>query len=96
MAPSSDTNPVDDGQEDMFQSKQERAAPERNIESLMVEAKKAIIGEGKASTSFVQRRLNIGYNRAVSIMEDLEKEGFISPANYAGKRQILQGSIQPA
>jgi S-DNA-T family DNA segregation ATPase FtsK/SpoIIIE len=43
----------------------------------------------KASTSYVQRRLQIGYNRAASLIERMEKEGVVSPANHAGKREIL-------
>jgi S-DNA-T family DNA segregation ATPase FtsK/SpoIIIE len=43
----------------------------------------------KASTSYVQRRLQIGYNRAASLIERMEKEGVVGPANHAGKRDIL-------
>jgi S-DNA-T family DNA segregation ATPase FtsK/SpoIIIE len=43
----------------------------------------------KASTSYVQRRLQIGYNRAASLIERMEREGVVSPANHAGKREIL-------
>jgi len=45
--------------------------------------------EKKASTSFLQRRLQIGYNRAARIMELMEKEGIVSQANHVGKREIL-------
>jgi S-DNA-T family DNA segregation ATPase FtsK/SpoIIIE len=45
----------------------------------------------KASTSYIQRRLQIGYNRAASLIERMEKEGVVSPANHAGKRDILAG-----
>ncbi len=47
--------------------------------------------DGKASTSYVQRRLQIGYNRAASLIERMEREGVISSANHAGKREILAG-----
>jgi S-DNA-T family DNA segregation ATPase FtsK/SpoIIIE len=43
----------------------------------------------KASTSYLQRRLQIGYNRAATLIERMEKEGVISTANAAGKRDIL-------
>jgi len=45
----------------------------------------------KASTSYVQRRLQIGYNRAASLIERMEQEGVVGPANHAGKRDILAG-----
>ena len=45
--------------------------------------------ERKASTSFVQRHLQIGYNRAARIIEKMEKDGLISEANHVGKREVL-------
>ena len=48
-----------------------------------------IKSEGKASTSFLQRKLQIGYNRAARIMETMEKEGVVGQANHVGKREIL-------
>ena len=45
--------------------------------------------EGRASTSFLQRKLQIGYNRAARIMETMEKEGVVGQANHVGKREIL-------
>ena len=45
----------------------------------------------KASTSYVQRRLQIGYNRAACLIERMEQEGVVSPANHAGKRDVLAG-----
>jgi S-DNA-T family DNA segregation ATPase FtsK/SpoIIIE len=48
-----------------------------------------VLRDGKASTSYVQRRLGIGYNRAATIIERMEEEGVISAANHAGKREIL-------
>ena len=45
--------------------------------------------EKKASTSFLQRRLQIGYNRAARIMEMMEEEGIVGQANHVGKREIL-------
>ncbi len=42
----------------------------------------------KCSTSYVQRRLSVGYNKAASLVERMEKEGVVGPANHAGKRAI--------
>ena len=51
-----------------------------------------VLRDKKASTSYIQRRLGIGYNRAATIIERMEEEGVIGPANHAGKREILVGS----
>lgn len=48
-----------------------------------------VMRDKKASTSYIQRRLGIGYNRAASLIERMEKEGLIGPANHAGKREVL-------
>ena len=50
-----------------------------------------VIRDRKASTSYIQRRLSIGYNRAASLIEKMEKEGVVGAANHAGKREILVG-----
>ena len=49
--------------------------------------------EGKASTSLLQRKLQIGYNRAARIMDQLEEQGYISAANHVGKREINYDKI---
>jgi S-DNA-T family DNA segregation ATPase FtsK/SpoIIIE len=51
-----------------------------------------VLRDRKASTSYVQRRLGIGYNRAASLIERMENEGVIGAANHAGKREILVGN----
>ena len=48
-----------------------------------------VLRDRKASTSYIQRRLSIGYNRAASIIERMEQEGLVGAANHAGKREIL-------
>ncbi len=48
-----------------------------------------VLRDRKASTSYIQRRLQIGYNRAADLVERMEREGLISPANGVGKREIL-------
>ena len=47
--------------------------------------------EKRASTSFIQRHLQIGYNRAARIIERMESEGIVSPANHVGRREVLVG-----
>ena len=59
---------------------------------LFDQAVSIVLRHKKASTSYIQRRLQIGYNRAASIMERMEKEGIVGPANHAGKREILIGT----
>ncbi|GJE59533.1 DNA translocase FtsK [Methylobacterium trifolii] len=56
---------------------------------LYEQAVQVVLRDQKASTSYIQRRLQIGYNRAASIMERMEIEGIVGPANHAGKREIL-------
>lgn len=53
------------------------------------EAVSLILREGKASTSFLQRHMKIGYNRAARIIDMMEAAGIVSPANHVGKREIL-------
>ena len=60
-----------------------------NVDDLYGQAVQLVFKEGKASTSFVQRHLQIGYNRAARIIEQMEKEGIISQANHVGKREVL-------
>ena len=56
---------------------------------LFTQAVAIVKRDRKASTSYIQRRLQIGYNRAASLMERMEQEGIVGPANHAGKREIL-------
>ena len=58
-------------------------------EDIYDKAVAVVLRDSKASTSYIQRRLSIGYNRAASLMERMEKEGLIGPANSVGKRNIL-------
>jgi DNA segregation ATPase FtsK/SpoIIIE, S-DNA-T family len=58
---------------------------------LYQQAVAVVMRDRKASTSYIQRRLQIGYNRAASLMERMEKEGIVGQANHAGKREILVG-----
>src|SRR5215468_63848 len=56
---------------------------------LYQQAVQIVLRDRKASTSYIQRRLQIGYNRAASLMERMEQEGVVAQANHAGKREIL-------
>ena len=64
-------------------------APQATGESLYDQAVALVVREQRASTSFVQRHLKIGYNRAATIIEEMEAAGVISKANHAGKREVL-------
>ena len=55
-----------------------------------------VLRDRKASTSYIQRRLSIGYNRAASLIERMEDEGVVGAANHAGKREILVGDPEGA
>jgi S-DNA-T family DNA segregation ATPase FtsK/SpoIIIE len=50
-----------------------------------------VLKERRATTSYLQRRLGIGYNRAASLIERMEQDGLISPPNRTGKREVLSG-----
>jgi S-DNA-T family DNA segregation ATPase FtsK/SpoIIIE len=61
-------------------------------DELYDQAVAVVLKDRKVSTSYVQRRLGIGYNRAATLIERMEKEGLIGAANHAGKREILVGN----
>ena len=60
------------------------------VDALYTKAVNIVIEQQKVSTSYIQRYLQIGYNRAARIVEKMEDEGLISEANNAGKRQVLR------
>ncbi|MAP25122.1 MAG: cell division protein FtsK [Rickettsiales bacterium] len=60
-----------------------------NDDPLYKQALELVLNERKASTSFIQRHLKIGYNRAATIIEQMEQAGVVSAANHVGKREIL-------
>ena len=60
-----------------------------NSDELYSKALEIIKSEGKASTSFLQRKLQIGYNRAARIIDIMEEKGIVSKANHVGKREVL-------
>jgi S-DNA-T family DNA segregation ATPase FtsK/SpoIIIE len=62
----------------------------KGADTLYNQAVDLVTREGKASTSFIQRHLQIGYNKAAGIIETMEKNGVISEANHVGKREVLK------
>ena len=77
--------------EDITIEKNESLVPENDDEKdeLYSRALEIIKSEGKASTSFLQRKLQIGYNRAARIIDIMEEKGIVSKANHVGKREVL-------
>lgn len=67
-----------------------------SVDELYDEAVAIVAREGKASTSFIQRHLQIGYNRAARIIEEMERQGVVSRANAVGKREVLVGDYSDA
>ncbi len=66
------------------------------VDELYDQAVALVARERKASTSFIQRHLQIGYNRAARIVEEMEKQGVVGPANHVGKREILVSDVSAA
>lgn len=60
------------------------------IDELYDEAKSIVLSEEKTSISYLQRRLKVGYNRAASIVEQLEQNGVLTPPNAKGQREIIR------
>ncbi len=63
--------------------------PAKTGDDLYDRAVALVAAEQKASTSFIQRHLQIGYNRAARLIEQMEKQGVVGPANHVGKREVL-------
>ena len=77
--------------EQVTQEPEEAPEMEATGDDLYDQAVAIVTRDGRASTSYVQRRLSIGYNRAARLIEQMEEEGVISAPNHAGKREILAG-----
>ena len=63
---------------------------ENDVDELYSKAVEIVLENQKVSTSFIQRYLQIGYNRAARIVEKMEDEGIVSSSNNAGKRTVLK------
>ena len=81
-------------EDDEAASGEEGGAPEygEGSNELYDHAVAVVLRDKKVSTSYIQRRLGIGYNRAATLIERMDQEGLIGPANHAGKREILVGN----
>ncbi|MER9138122.1 FtsK/SpoIIIE domain-containing protein [Mesorhizobium sp. M0830] len=67
------------------------SAAAEDSDSIYDEAVKVVVRDKKCSTSYIQRRLGVGYNRAASLVERMEKEGLVGAPNHVGKREIIMG-----
>jgi S-DNA-T family DNA segregation ATPase FtsK/SpoIIIE len=76
------------GQESVFDKS---AMGGDDSDELYDKAVKVVMKDRKCSTSYIQRRLSVGYNRAASLVERMEQEGLVGPANHVGKREIIAG-----
>ncbi len=72
----------------------ESSLDDENDDDLYEDAKQAVIDAGKASTSYIQRKLRVGYARAARLMDILEERGVVGPADGAKPREILLGTNQ--
>ena len=68
----------------------ESSKKQGNKDELYLSALEIVKSERKASTSFLQRKLQIGYNRAARIIDMMEEDGIVSKANHVGKRDVLE------
>jgi S-DNA-T family DNA segregation ATPase FtsK/SpoIIIE len=68
---------------------EERPETDESQDELFREARELVLTRGRASTSYLQRRLAIGYNRAARIMEQLEQQGIVGPARGSKPREVI-------
>lgn len=86
-----DENEVDDQDEGDAAVFDKTGMGAEDGDDLYEKAVKVVMKDRKCSTSYIQRRLSIGYNRAASLVERMEQEGLVGPANHVGKREIISG-----
>ncbi|MBV8939653.1 MAG: cell division protein FtsK, partial [Alphaproteobacteria bacterium] len=77
--------------EEVTQEEDEEGIPgeEGERDEMYDQAVSIVARDRKASTSYLQRCMKIGYNRAATLIERMEREGVVSPANHVGKREVL-------
>ncbi|EJF85912.1 DNA translocase FtsK [Bartonella rattimassiliensis] len=87
------TDHENDNKEDACANSSAGVSEEENCdedgEGLYNQAVKIVMRDKKCSTSYIQRRLSIGYNKAASLVEKMEEKGIVGAANHVGKREIL-------
>jgi len=86
-----DADEADAGEDEDSAVFDKTAMAEDDTADLYEKAVKVVLRDKKCSTSYIQRRLSIGYNRAASLVERMEQEGIVGPANHVGKRAIIIG-----
>ncbi|WHA43412.1 DNA translocase FtsK [Agrobacterium larrymoorei] len=86
-----DADEAEEGEEEDSAVFDKTAMAEDDTADLYEKAVKVVLRDKKCSTSYIQRRLSIGYNRAASLVERMEQEGIVGPANHVGKRSIIVG-----
>ncbi|MBX9469681.1 MAG: DNA translocase FtsK [Rhizobium sp.] len=86
-----DADEVEDEPEDDVAVFDKGAMAEEDGNDLYDKAVKVVLRDKKCSTSYIQRRLSIGYNKAASLVERMEQEGIVGSANHVGKRAIIVG-----
>lgn len=84
-----DAEEIDEAAEEDSAVFDKGAMAEEDGNDLYDKAVKVVLRDKKCSTSYIQRRLQIGYNRAASLVERMEREGLVGSANHVGKRTIL-------
>jgi DNA segregation ATPase FtsK/SpoIIIE, S-DNA-T family len=87
---------TEDSGEDDDEEEGDEAGIGESGDELYDQAVAVVLRDRKVSTSYIQRRLGIGYNRAATLIERMENEGLIGAANHAGKREILVGGDEGA
>jgi S-DNA-T family DNA segregation ATPase FtsK/SpoIIIE len=86
-----DIEPVETGKRGRGGAGEADGGREPSGEEVYDQAVEIVLKERRATTSYLQRRLGIGYNRAASLIERMEQDGLISPPNRTGKREVLSG-----
>jgi DNA segregation ATPase FtsK/SpoIIIE, S-DNA-T family len=84
------------GKDSIFSASLEDDEDVGEEDDMYEQAKETVIETGKASTSFLQRKLGIGYSRAARLMDILEKKGVIGPANGAKPREVYTSEVPPS